>query len=195
MATCTGTTKKGKPCEAKRLRKGTVIEGVTVKGKHCRAHDPDLPDSARFGSRVQANAAAKLGGRPPNPKPTEIARQLIERHELALQRPYWITLGYDVVRDEESGELKLVELPDGGAKIFGESKDGDVVSSPHEDLGAQIMAAEKLQDRVYGRPKQTTELSGAGGGPVEIVPVTRDQADADAVAGILAGTGATRDGG
>jgi hypothetical protein len=188
---CHGTTKRGTLCDAKPLKAGTEIEGVKVKGKHCRAHDPDLPASARFGSRAQAKEAAKHGGRPPLPRPTDIARRLIEQNELALQRPYWRTLGYDVVLGKDG--LELVVLPDGGAKMHGESKEGDIVASPYEDLGAQQEAAERLWNRVYGKPKQTQEITGADGGPVEIVPVTR--AKARKVDGILAGVGAGKGGG
>lgn len=186
---CHGLTKRGTPCDAKPMKAGTVIEGVAVKGNFCRAHDPDLPESARFGSRAQAKEAAKLGGRPPMPKPTDIARRLIEENELALQRPYWRTLGYDVVIGEEG--LELIQLQAGGAKVHGESKEGDIVPSDIDDLGAQQEAAERLWNRVYGKPKQTQEITGAEGGPVEIVPVTR--AKAKQVKGVLGLVGAGGD--
>jgi hypothetical protein len=184
---CHGETKRKTLCDATPLRAGTVIEGVTVQGKHCRAHDPDLPDSARFGSHAQAREAAKLGGRPPNPKPSEVMRRLVEEHVETVIAPHFRTLGYKLERNE-AGELTIVEDPAGGAKIYGESKEGDINVTDHDDLGAHIAAAEKLLDRVYGRPKQSTELTGAEGGPVEIVPVTREKAKA--VSGILDGVGA-----
>lgn len=186
MAACTGTTKVGKPCGASALTAGKEIDGVIVSGKFCRAHDPTLPESSRFGSRAQAKEAAKLAGRPPLPKPTDIARRLIEQNEMALQRPYWRTLGYDVVRGEDG--LELVPLTHGGAKLHGESKNGEIVPSPVEDLGAQQEAAERLWNRVYGKPKQTQEISGPEGGPVEVVPVAREKASQ--VGGILKAVGA-----
>jgi hypothetical protein len=82
----------------------------------------------------------------------------MERYELAIQRPYWRTLGYDV-KIGDNGDPELVELPEGGAKLFGESKDGDICVSDADDLGAMIAAAEKLQDRVYGRPRQRNEVT------------------------------------
>lgn len=184
---CHGETKRKTLCGATPLRAGTVIEGVTVKGKHCRAHDPDLPDSARFGSHAQAREAAKLGGRPPNPKPSEVMRRLVEEHVETVIAPHFRTLGYKVERNE-AGELTIIADPNGGAKIYGESKEGDINVTDHDDLGAHIAAAEKLLDRVYGRPKQSTELTGAEGGPVEVVPVTREKAEQ--VSGILDGVGA-----
>lgn len=184
---CHGLTKRKAPCDAAPLRKGTVIEGVTVKGKHCRAHDPDLPDSARFGSHAQAREAAKLGGRPPNPKPSEVMRRLVEEHVETVIAPHFRTLGYKLERNK-AGELTIVPDENGGAKIYGESKEGEINVTDHDDLGAHIAAAEKLLDRIYGRPKQATELTGAEGGPVELVPVSREKART--VGGILSGVGA-----
>jgi hypothetical protein len=174
---CHGETKKGKPCDANALRKGTVIEGVTVSGKWCRAHDEDLPPSARFGSRAHARENGLKGGRPAMPKPTEVMRTLIEESVEAIIAPHFRTLGLKLERGDD-GRLHAVVDPDGGAKLFGESKDGEIKITTIDDLGAHIAAAEKLLDRVYGKPKQSTELTGAEGGAVEIVPVSRDKADA-----------------
>jgi hypothetical protein len=98
-----------------------------------------------------AEAGVK-GGRPRLSRPTEVAQRLIESNELALQRPYWRALGYDVKLGTDGPYL--VELEDGGAKLRGTSRDGRVTLSPHEDLEAMQRAAERLQDRVYGRPRQ-----------------------------------------
>lgn len=152
--TCEGTTKKGKPCGANPLKPGTVIEGVTVTGKWCRTHDEDLPSSAKLHA---TRTREQMGGRPKKPSPTEIERRLIEENVIAWQRPYWRTLGYDMVMGDDGPEL--LEREDGGAKLFGESKDGYINVSPHEDLGAMIAAAEKLRDRVFGRPKQSSEVT------------------------------------
>lgn len=181
MSACAGTTKKGQPCKARPLKDQAT----------CLAHaDEETRASVSFGGP----RAGALGGRPRNPRPSEIARQLIERNELVLQRPYWRTLGYDVelgpegpylveMVDEETGK------PVGGAKLFGESKDGVVKVSSHDDLGAMITAAEKLQDRVYGRPKTTTEISGPEGQAIEVELPTQDAWHAE-VAAVLAASGA-----
>lgn len=153
--TCKGKTKARKPCGANPLKPGTVIEGVTVTGKWCRQHDEDLPTSAKLD---RTRTREQMGGRPRKPTPSEIQRQLMERYELAVQRPYWRTLGYDVVIGE-NGDPELIDMPDGGAKLFGESKDGEIQVSSVDDLGAMIAAAEKLQDRVYGRPRQRNEVT------------------------------------
>lgn len=180
---CTGTTKKKKPCGANALKPGTLIQGVTVTGKWCRQHDEDLPSSAKIHA---SRTREQMGGRPPLPKPTEVARRLIEENVTAILRPHFLALGIELHQDGTTTRL------DGGAMLFGESKDGVVVASAYEDLGAQIAAAEKLLDRVYGRPKQQTEITGEGGGPVEIVPVKRHSG---AVLDLLKGTGAVREDG
>lgn len=142
---CNGTTKKGTPCKGNPLK----------DSDYCLAHaDEQTRASVGFGG----SRAGAMGGRPKKPTPSEIQRQLMERYELAIQRPYWRTLGYDVVIGE-NGDPELIELPDGGAKLFGESKDGDIHVSGVDDLGAMIAAAEKLQDRVYGRPRQRNEVT------------------------------------
>jgi hypothetical protein len=184
---CHGKTKRGTICDANALRRGTVIEGVTVSGKFCRTHDATLPDSARFGSHAQAREAAKLAGRPPMPKPSEVMRNLIEEGIEQILAPYFRTLGLKLEQGED-GRLHPVVDPEGGAKLFGESKEGEIKITTIDDLGAHIAAAEKLLDRVYGKPKQSTELTGAEGGAVEIVPVTREKAKA--VGGIVAAVGA-----
>ena len=46
--------------------------------------------------------------------------------------------------------------------------EGEVLPSQHPDLGARIAAAEKVLNRVYGKPRQVQEVTGEGGGPVEV---------------------------
>lgn len=150
--TCTAKTLKGTPCKA-----------APLKDKDCcLAHaDHETRGSTGFGG-PQPNS-----GRPRLPRPSEVAQQLIERNVLALQKPYWRTLGYDVVIGADGPEL--VEIPEGGAKVYGESKDGDICVSELEDLEAMQKAAERLQDRVYGKPKQSTEISAPDGGALLLV--------------------------
>jgi hypothetical protein len=162
---CESTTDAGKPCGANPLKPGTIIEGITVTGKWCRTHDKDLPTSAKLD---RTRTREQMGGRPPKPKLPEVERQLVEQHLEKVLRPYWRTLGYDVVLDAVSGSLSIVSLEGGGAKLYGTSKDGEVRVSAHEDIGAMMEAAEKIRDRVFGRPKQQTEVTGLGGAAVQV---------------------------
>lgn len=146
---CKGTTKAGKACKAAPLSDKDF----------CLAHaDAKTRESAGF---VAVNGKA---GRKPLPTPTEVARKLIEDNIAIILRPHFRALGFDV----EVGEagIGLVPLDGGGAKLYGESREGIVQASPYEDLGAQIAAADKLLDRIYGRARQATEITGANGGPV-----------------------------
>lgn len=153
---CTGTVKSGP-------RKGQRCGAWAMKGHLvCLGHaDQKTRETMRFGG------AQPGAGRPKKLKPMDIEREVMERYVLAWMRPYWRALGFDVgIADD--GSLYLTELPEGGAKIYGESKEGDINMTEYDDLGAQITAAEKLRDRVFGRPKQTTEISGPGGGKIEV---------------------------
>lgn len=137
---CKGTTVKGKPCGAVPLRKGTVIEGVTVTGKWCRQHDKDLPDKARIGG------AQPGAGRPRKPRVVDVMRERVEEEIEAVLAPYFDTLKNAVLHAKHHGIVYPSDLP---------------------DLGARIEAAEKLLDRVYGKPVQVSEI-GSGDKPLRI---------------------------
>lgn len=138
---CHGENLQGKPCGANPLKAGTVIDGTKAKGKHCRAHDPDLPETARI------QGAQPGAGRPKNPRVVDVMRDRVERKIEQVLGPYFDALEGAVVHATFEGE---------------------VIPSAHPDLGARIAAAEKLLDRVYGKPGQAIELTGKDGGPVEI---------------------------
>lgn len=150
---CKAKTKAGKRCRSAPL----------TNSPYCIAHqDKETREKTRFGG-AQPNA-----GRKPKPKPPDALRELLEHEVEVVLRPYFDVLGYDVVVAGD-GELALTEKPQGGAKLYGtSSKDGYVNVSDHDDLGARLTAAEKLLDRVYGRPKAHVEASGPGGSPIQI---------------------------
>lgn len=136
---CKGKTKAGKPCRAVPLKKGTELEGVKVSGKWCRQHDQDLPDSARIGG------AQPGAGRPRNPRVVDVMRERVESEIEAILKPYFDTL-------KEATEVAKYE--------------GVVYTSEVPDLRARVEAAEKLLDRVYGKPTQVAEISAPGGAPL-----------------------------
>jgi len=149
---------KGQPCGAFARKGKTTCIGHADKAEQ---------ESAGFGGS-QPNA-----GRPRLPTPTEIARDLVEQNIAVILRPHFRALGYDVETGPEG--LVLVPLQGGGAKLHGESREGVVKASEHEDLAAQMAAADKLLDRIYGRPKQATELTGPNGGALEIGAAIPDE--------------------
>lgn len=136
---CKGKTKAGKACRAVPLKKGTELEGVKVSGRWCRQHDEDLPDSARIGG------AQPGAGRPRNPRVVDVMRERVEAEIEAILKPYFDTL-------KEATEVAKYE--------------GVVYTSDVPDLRARVEAAEKLLDRVYGKPTQVAEISAPGGGPL-----------------------------
>ena len=148
---CNGIKDDGSACGAAPLK----------DNDYCLAHsDQETRELIGFGG------AQPGAGRPAKPKPSEIARELVEEHIESTIRPHFNALGYEVVIDENGAHLE--EKSDGGAKLYGESKDGYINVSEHDDLGAMIQASEKLLDRVYGRPKQVSEVSGPDGAPVQV---------------------------
>ncbi len=150
---CSSLTKAGKPCKSRPLH-GT---------DKCMAHSSrDTQALVGFGGSDNA----RLGGRPRKP-PIPIARQLIEENIDVLLGPYFAALGCKVVLDHEGARLE--RIPGAGAKLYGEQKSsGEIIVSEYDDVGAQQVAAERLLDRVYGKAKQQTEVSGPDGGPVTI---------------------------
>jgi hypothetical protein len=145
---CTGTSKGGTPCRAAPLKDRDV----------CLAHS----DVVTRGSVGFTPEAGHLGGRPRVPRATDLQRELVERYSWAVVRPYFRALGLDLNDDGTVERLKR------GAIYVGRDKAGGVHRSTIEDLGAQMRAAEMLLDRVFGRPRQALEHTGAGGGPIEL---------------------------
>jgi hypothetical protein len=143
---CQGNNKAGRPCGSPPLRGGDF----------CLAHDEVSRDSVRFGGPQPGS------GRPRVPRSTALQRELVERHAVAVVRPYVRALGLDI--DEDGNVTQLAR----GAIVVGRDKEGGVHASTIEDLGAQIAAAEALLNRVHGKPRQALEHTGADGGPIEL---------------------------
>ena len=164
---CTAPTKSGKPCGAYPLKDSDP--------PRCLAHaDAETRRSVGF---VSDNG---LGGRPKLPKPTELARQLVERHAAAVLRPHFKALGLLLADDGT-----VTPLPNGAIHVH----QGEATKI--EDLGAQIAAARELLDRVYGKPKQAVEHTGQDGGPIrQEVRVPSEQEWHADVARVLADAGA-----
>lgn len=170
---CKGETRRGRPCSVSPLTAaGAAKLGLPAEDQDwCRAHHPDLPESARFGSRAQATEAGNLGGRPRTPRVVDVIKERIEEEVDQIVGALMDALGASegIAVAVKGGGATLVEVPD------------------HR---TRIAAARELLDRAYGRPKQQTELTGADGGPVEVVPVKRQGGE---VVSLLRATGAVRE--
>jgi hypothetical protein len=90
---------------------------------------------------------------------------VIEDNVCIVFEPHFRALGYSL--SFEGGEARLTKVDGGGVKVHS-SFQGEVYVSEHDDLGAMLDVAEKLLDRVYGKPKQSTELTGADNGPIKV---------------------------
>ena len=94
-------------------------------------------------------------------------QQVIESNPMAFMQPYLDALGIRVFFVPDPADPAILHPtavidPDSlGTVLYGVSKDGHVVISRHKDIEAQQRAAERLFDRVYGKPKQTNVIAGA----------------------------------
>jgi hypothetical protein len=150
---------------AKRRCKGKTKAGKRCKawalhdGDRCLAHsDEKTQDSVGFGGS-QPDA-----GRPAKPRVVDVLRERVEAEVEKIVAPYFEALEHAVLHATYEGE---------------------VVVSEHADLGARINAAEKLLDRVYGKPRQTIEHAGAQDGAAVPVELNLDQKTREAIAGAL----------
>lgn len=134
---CKGKTKDGPPCRA------WALQGS--KPARCLAHsDAETRDSVGF----TPEAGRRLGGRPRQPRVTEVMRERVEAEVESILRAYFDAL--DASRP----------------MLVGKGKDRRVVEQV--DHYFRLRAANALLDRVYGKPRQAHELSGPDGGPMRI---------------------------
>lgn len=154
---------KAKTCKSKIVkgkRAGEVC-GKTVYGDttKCWGHQPKEAKALKgFGGAIEGSGRKKIES------PLELARELVRQHAHILIEPHFKALGYDIEikLDKETGDysLELKKRKGGGLKLHGESKEGVIKVSKFEDVAAQIASAEKILDRLFGRPKQALEMGG-----------------------------------
>lgn len=134
---------------------------TTKAGKPCRANA--IGDTGLCAGHAGVIGGPTPGaGRPRKLTPTEVLREKIEADIEKWLAPF-----------EEALEAVLVVTYQGTATV-----------TQIADLEARQQAAMRVLDRVYGRPRQMTELTGAGGGPITITDLARlaaeEPADEDA---------------
>lgn len=122
---------------------GKACKAHPVSGSDfCLAHDETAREIARFGG-LQPGA-----GRPPAPRVVDVIRERIEE-----EMDEW----YQVLLDARDASKPV---------MVGHGEDAYVVDIP--DHGVRLAAFREVMDRAYGKPKQATELSGPGGGPIAV---------------------------
>jgi hypothetical protein len=102
--------------------------------------------------------------------PQQQYRRVLEKAFAVMMNKKLAIFGLELVGFDPHGDPILESIPGGGAKIYGESKDGYIEMSPFEDLGVMNKAFEEMQDRVFGKARQALTVEG-GVKPIEIKPV------------------------
>jgi hypothetical protein len=126
--------------------------GITKKGTRCKA--PPLKDSDFCLAHAEEKTREKAGfggsqegaGRPPKPKATEVMKERVEEKIDDVLKPLF---------DGLTARRAVVVGQGPGAHI-------EIV----DDAQTRIRASESILDRVYGRPKQMTEITGEDGEPL-----------------------------
>lgn len=168
---CIGRKTNGDPCMSKHV----------IGSDYCSWH-MTIVERERLGVRDPGEAPRQMSAQVKAP---ELLRQIVEMNVQSIIAPYFEGLGLELVGyDEDTGEPVVRRREGGGLKLYGESKDGDIVMTPYDDIGGMVAIAEKLLDRIYGKPKQSTTIEG-GMTPIKVQPV-RSEERAIEVAAILA---------
>lgn len=167
MPVCPATTRAGNPCPAKIAT--VLIRGKTYRLKTCVMHASELIRRELGVAMGSPIGGIPGSGRKPKPTAMSILRERFEAEADRYLKPY----------EDALSALK--------ANVVGNGGSAHLEFTP--DVALQLKAANDILDRIYGRPKQVTELSGFEGGPVE-VQVPNDEERAKGLAQILASTGA-----
>lgn len=114
--------------------------------KTCVGHlDKEEKEELGFGGSQEGS------GRPKNPRVIDSLRDRVEQMTNDIVQVYVDAAQATLtVMKVHQGEIKVVEVP---------------------DHAMRLKAVEALNDRVYGKPKQVSEITGPEGGPIEHVGI------------------------
>lgn len=131
-------------------RNGEPCKAAPLKGENwCRPHHPETPETDPFKTGRVPNC-----GRKPVPKVTDILRERVEAEVERVVRPLF---------DALDAEAALV--------VGGNSADARLEFAP--DHKVRLQAVRDLLDRIYGKPRQSQEISGPDGGAITIADLAR----------------------
>lgn len=173
---CRGVKKNGEPCSAAAWANG-----------YCIAHQPEEVRKA-----VGHKSATRDGSQKGPQTIPSMAKRIIEANASAVLYPYLRALGLTIKRHKPTGQIVIVPSPQARAKLYGTSKDGIVKMSDYDDLEAMMRAAERLMDRVYGKPRQALTIGGDADGDAVRIEVPSSNERAAEVAQILVASGAVQ---
>lgn len=160
---CPKYTRAGNPCS--NPCQVAKIRGKYYKLNTCLMHSSDaIRDELGILNPPRGNV-----GRKKKVHPMDILRQRFEEEAERYLQPF----------EEALAAMKAVVVGNGASAHI------EMV----EDVALRLKAVESILDRIYGRPKQVTELTGADGGAVEVA-VPNDDERKQALAAVLASTGA-----
>ena len=111
--------------------------------------------------------------RPRKANGPEVLRLIFEQAADEIIKPYFEAFGLELLGFDELTNEPIIVKNGQRLKLYGESKDGDIEMSVYDDIGGMIQVAERLLDRVYGKPRQTTQIEG-GTRPVRVEPVASE---------------------
>jgi hypothetical protein len=132
--------------------------------RFCLAHADQQTKASRGFGGVQEG-----GGRPPKPRVVDVLRERIEAD---------IDKWFAVLTEARDAER---------AVVVGNGPQAYLEMVP--DAGTRLAAFREAFDRVYGKAKQTTELTGADGGPLEVAAPLDARERAVKAAALLAAAG------
>lgn len=160
---CGAPTAAGPPCTGKKSI--VKVKGKRYQLKTCVMHAPEA-----IKKELGVTSGAKFGsGRKKQLSPHAVLRQRIEADIDKYLKPL----------EDALTAMKAVVVGNGRSAHIQEV----------DDLALRIKAVNDILDRVYGRPKQITEVTGTDGAPMEVL-VPNDDERRNALAAVLASTGA-----
>lgn len=134
---------------AKRKCKGTTKAGKSCKANPLKGRDTCI---AHADEETRTSLNFQQGPRPGRPRTPTVIEAIREKVEAQA--------------DEVVAKLwEMVESAE-RAVVVGNGSDAHVEIVPDSDL--RLKAIREMLDRSHGRPKQTAEISGPEGGPVEL---------------------------
>lgn len=163
MPPCSSLTVAGRPCP--NPAQIVTIRGKNYKLKTCLMHSSE---AVRDELGLLHPPRGKVG-RKKKQTASQILRDRFEAEAERYLKPF-----------EEALEAMKAVVVGNGASAHIEFTD---------DIALRLKAIESMLDRIYGRPKQVTELTGADGDAIEVT-VPSDDERKQALARVLASTGA-----
>lgn len=110
-----------------------------------------------------------------------------EKSMAVIIEQYLTAMGLQLDGFDPLGDPIISVVENGGLKLHGESKDGDIIMTNFDNIIGRIEIAEKMINRVWGKPRQSMVIEG-GAKPIKIEPKKSPERAQD-VAKLLDGLG------